>query len=65
MINIFNYLGGVPTRIVFDNASSMVSDIGKNKYRKLTEHFMMFKNHFRFEAVFCNPASGHEKGYGK
>ena len=62
MINIFNHLGGVPTRIVFDNASSMVSDIGKNKYRKLTEHFMMFKNHFRFEAVFCNPASGHEKG---
>jgi len=62
MVNIFNHIGGVPYRIVFDNASSIVSDIDKNKDRALTEGFMRFKNHYGFQAVFCNPASGHEKG---
>jgi hypothetical protein len=28
----------------------------------LTDFFLRFKNHYGFEAAFCNPASGHEKG---
>lgn len=62
MINIFNYIGGVPTRIWFDNASTMVTNILKGGKRDLTDGFMRFQNHFRFEAAFCNPSSGHEKG---
>jgi len=62
LVNIFNHIGGGPYRIVFDNASSIVSKIAKNKDRTLTEGFMRFKNHYGFQAVFCNPASGHEKG---
>lgn len=62
MVNIFRHIGGVPPTIVFDNASSIVSDIAKNKDRTLTEGFIRFKNHYGFQSVFCNPASGHEKG---
>jgi transposase len=59
---IFEHLGGVPPEIWFDNASSMVSRIFKEGGRTLTESFLRFKEHYGFEAVFCNPASGHEKG---
>ena len=62
LINIFEYIGGVPSKIVFDNASTMVTNILKNQGRKLTDDFIRFKNHFGFTPVFCNPASGHEKG---
>jgi len=30
--------------------------------RILTEDFMRFRNHYSFEAVFCNPGKGNEKG---
>lgn len=60
--NIFEFLGGVPTRLWFDNASVMVSAILKNGGRNLTDGFLRFKEHHGFEAAFCNPASGNEKG---
>lgn len=60
--NIFHYLGKVPRRIWFDNASTLVSRILKGGGRILTDRFIAFKNHYGFEAVFCNPYSGNEKG---
>ena len=62
LINIFNHIGGVPKRMWFDNASSMVSTILKDGERTLTEGFIRFKKHFGFEAAFCNAAKGQEKG---
>lgn len=62
MKNTFNYLGKVPRRIWFDNASTLVSKILKGGNRTLTDSFIRFKNHYGFEAVFCNPSSGNEKG---
>lgn len=63
MKQIFKYIGGVPTRIWFDNASSMVIKVKEGGERVLTESFMRFKHHYGFSAAFCNPASGHEKGH--
>jgi len=60
---MFKHIGGVPTRIWFDNASSMVIKVKKGGDRILTESFLRFKNHYGFSAAFCNPASGHEKGH--
>jgi hypothetical protein len=40
----------------------MVTNILKDGKRELTEAFLRFKQHYGFEAVFCNSASGHEKG---
>jgi transposase len=60
LADIFHHLGGVPRRIVFDNASG----IGRRVRDKvsLAELFLRFKCHYGFSVSFCNPASGHEKG---
>jgi transposase len=59
---IFEYIGGVPYRILFDNMSSAVVHIEEHGKRKLTEVFMRFTMHHRFKAEFCNPDSPREKG---
>lgn len=59
---IFEAIGGVPSRIWFDNASSMVTKVLPDGKREQTEAFMRFRQHYGFEAAFCNPRSGHEKG---
>jgi len=59
---IFNYIGGVPLRILFDNMSSAVVHIEEHGKRKLTEMFMRFTMHHGFKAEFCNPDSPQEKG---
>ena len=59
---IFEYIGGVPLRILFDNMSSAVVHIEEHGKRKITEMFMRFTMHHRFKAEFCNPDSPQEKG---
>lgn len=59
---IFEHIGGVPKRIWFDNASTMVAKVLKGGNRSLTDDFLRFKEHYRFESAFCNVEAGHEKG---
>lgn len=58
--DIFEYIGGVPPVIVFDNATG----IGRRVRDEIHESglFGRFRAHYRFKARFCNPASGWEKG---
>jgi transposase len=63
MKQVFEQMGGVPQRIWFDNLSAAVVHIEKQGERQLTDMFRRFCAHYRFEAVFCNPYSGHEKGH--
>jgi len=58
--DIFHRMGGVPTRIVFDNASGVGRRVRDNV--QMAELFLRFKAHYGFEVTFCNPDSGHEKG---
>lgn len=60
--SIFERLGGVPPRLWFDNASTIVAKILKHGERTLTAAFLRFKQHYNFTSVFCNPSAGHEKG---
>jgi transposase len=60
---LFGQIGGVPQRIWFDNLSAAVIEVKKDGERKLTDGFMRFVSHYRFEPIFCNPASGNEKGH--
>lgn len=62
LIGIFEHVGGVPTRIWFDNASTMVINVLKEGRRDLTDDFLRFQEHYRFEAAFCNKGAGWEKG---
>ena len=59
---IFKHIGGVPPRIWFDNASTIVTKVIKGGGRELTDDFLRFMEHYRFEAAFCNLDAGHEKG---
>lgn len=63
MKRIFEHIGGVPPRLRFDNMSTAVAQVLEGNERVLTEGFLRFKLHYRFEADFCNPASGNEKGH--
>ncbi len=60
LLNIFIYVGGVPTRLVFDNATGVGRRVGE--VVRTSELFSRFACHFSFDFSFCNPHSGHEKG---
>ena len=58
--DIFEYIGGVPTTIVFDNATGVGRRIGAVIHE--AKLFERMRAHYRFSVRFCNPESGHEKG---
>jgi transposase len=58
----FRGLGGVPRRGIYDNMRTAVDKIGRGKERQVNARFSAMVSHFLFEAEFCNPASGWEKG---
>ena len=61
-IEAFKHLGGLPDRIIYDNMKTAVKTILTGKERIEQENFIKFRNHYLFDADFCNPASGWEKG---
>lgn len=62
MKRIFLHIGGVPIRIRADNMTTAVAHVLKGTERELTDGFTRFMLHYRFQADFCNPAAGNEKG---
>lgn len=56
------WIGGVPSRVVFDNASTAVKKVLKGEKRIETEMFHSYRHDLALGADFCNPASGWEKG---
>jgi len=57
---IFSYIGGVPRRLIFDNATGVGRKIAGTV--RTSALFASFAAHCGFEYVFCNPDAGHEKG---
>lgn len=57
---VFEYIGGVPRLLVFDNATGVGHRI-QNEIRE-TELFARFHAHYGFVCRFCSPHAGHEKG---
>jgi transposase len=58
----FGILGGVPERGIYDNMKTAVDRVGRGKARTVNVRFQAMVSHFLFEADFCNPAAGWEKG---
>lgn len=58
----FRVLGGVPRRGIYDNMRTAVDKVGRGKARTVNTRFLAMVSHYLFEAEFCNPASGWEKG---
>lgn len=57
---IFDYAGGVPKRLVFDNAAGVGREL-RDSFRT-AEVFGAFTAPYGFGFSFCNPESGNEKG---
>lgn len=58
----FHYFGGVFRTLRYDNLTSAVKKILRGHRREQTTRFIAFRSHWRYEAEFCNPAKGNEKG---
>lgn len=58
----FAFFGGVFAVIVFDNHKTAVRTVLRGKNRVEQDQFVRFRSYYTFEARFCNPASGREKG---
>ena len=58
----FAYFGGVFQRLRYDNLTSAVKKVLRGHQRVETERFIAFRSHWRFQAEFCTPGAGDEKG---
>jgi len=58
----FQWFGGVPDTLMYDNPKVAVTKILKGPYREEHQIFSSLKAHYLFDSEFCNPAKGNEKG---
>jgi hypothetical protein len=58
----FEMFGGVFTTLRYDNLKSAVKQILRGKRREEAARFIAFRSHYLFQAEFCTPAKGNEKG---
>ncbi len=61
-LHAFTVFGGVPRRGIYDNMKTAVDKVRRGKVRDVNPRFAAMVSHYLFEAEFCNPASGWEKG---
>ncbi|MGK5091735.1 IS21 family transposase [Deltaproteobacteria bacterium TL4] len=61
-IHAFDYFGGIFPVLVYDNLTTAVKKIMKGRKRIEQDGFAFFRSYYTFEARFCNPAKGNEKG---
>lgn len=58
----FEFFGGVPRRITYDNTGVAVAPIVGGAGRRLTAGFSQLKSHYLFEHRFCRVRRPNEKG---
>jgi transposase len=61
-VRAFDFLGGVPHELVYDNLKVAVNRILEGRNREEQVAFIAFRSHYLFESRFCNPGKAHEKG---
>jgi hypothetical protein len=61
-VRAFAHFGAVPQRIAYDNLKAAVRKILVGSERELAARFHALVSHYLFEASFCRPRTGHDKG---
>ena len=61
-VRAFEHFGGAPQRLAYDNLRAAVAKILVGSERELTVRFSALSSHYLFEACFCRPRTGHDKG---
>lgn len=59
----FEYFGGVPKRISYDNLAIAVIEVLQGRERKLTREFLRLQSHYLFREHFCLVRRANEKGH--
>ena len=59
----FEFFGGVPRRISYDNSKIAVAKILGSRERKITSEFLRLESHYLFEHHFCLVRRPNEKGH--
>ncbi len=59
----FEFFGGVPTKIAYDNTTVAVKRVLMGPNRELTTEFLRLESHYLFTHRFCRVARGNEKGH--
>ncbi len=59
----FEFFGGVPHRISYDNSAIAAAKILGKRERKLTREFLRLKSHYLFQEHFCLVRRANEKGH--
>jgi len=61
-VRAFEFFGGVPNRISYDNSKVLVSKVLGSCERKLTDGFLKLQSHYLFREHFCRVRRANEKG---
>jgi len=61
-VRAFEYFGGVPTRIAYDNSKVTVAQIVGSRQRRITDGFGQLVSHYLFDHHFCLVRRPNEKG---
>ncbi len=61
-LHAFEFFGGIFPVLIDDNLTSAVRKVLRGRQRDEQTSFMNFRAYHSFEARFCNPGQGHEKG---
>ena len=63
-VRAFEFFGGVPQRVTYDNPKTIVIKVLRGRSRVENEAFTAFRSTHLFESVFCKPGKegAHEKG---
>jgi transposase len=62
LMRAFEFFGGVPHNVWFDNLTPAVKRVLKGRDREMQRGFEVFQAHYGFRAQFCSPGKGNEKG---
>lgn len=61
-IRAFAYFDAVFNKIIYDNLTTAVKQVLKGRERIEQDAFVQFRTHYCYDAQFCSPAKGSEKG---
>ncbi len=61
-VRAFEFFGGVPHRLSYDNLGAAVKPLIEGRIREEQRAFVAFRSYYLFESHYCTPAQGHEKG---
>jgi len=59
---VFEWLGGVPSSVCYDNPKTAVTKILAGPAREEQQLLSSLRGHYLFDSDFCRPGEPHEKG---